>query len=273
MPSTPRFLKTFWTANRTLILGLTLPLLLASGIALWFSRPITVREVFLNLATDFITIVITVWYVDWILNRQEQLRWQNAEKYISAEAGKLGHSLITAIIEGVRLGDQVFPEKDPPLHKRKIQDIQAEILSKVRRLDHDQIIAKLKQLNANQWAGLMAGIQTKTADITLLLSQFGTRLSPEKVEVLLTAREAIGAAQSTYELLHKFLGVPISALPKVKDDKAFEYTVIATIRIGIDLGIILQKSLAIVDTFAYVVQPPNFDYGEAVTKSWDRYWQ
>lgn len=273
MISTTRFLKVFWKANRTLVLGLTVPLLLASAITLWISRPITVREVFLNLATDFITIVITVWYVDWILNRQEQLRWQNAEKYISAEAGKLGHSLVSAVVEDIKLSNQIFPKKNPPLHKRTIEDIQAEILSNVKKLDHDQIIAKLKELDASQWSKLMIGLQSRAAEITVLISQFGSRLNPEKLEVLLTLRDAIDTAESTYSLFRGFLGVPVSELPSVKDGKAFEYTALATIRLGIDLWQILQDSLSVIVTFGYVAEPPKIDYENLVTKSWDRYWQ
>ena len=260
MSNMTRLLKTFWNNNRTLIVGLTLPLLLASIFALWFSRPITVREVLLNLATDLITIIITVWYVDLVIHRQEQVRWHNAEKFISAEVGKLGHALISEIVESAKLSKQIFPSNDPPLHKRRVEDIQAEVLKNAKNLDHDQIIGNLKQLNADQWSNLMQHVQGKSAEITNLLSQFGSRLSPEKLEVLLTLREAIGASNASYELFRGFLGMPISMLPKVKDGKPLEFTALATIRIGIDLRIILQRSLAVIDAFEYVVTSRQYDY-------------
>ncbi|MBT7040416.1 MAG: hypothetical protein HN921_11300 [Bacteroidetes bacterium] len=263
--------KKIWSTNRTLITGLTLPLLLATAFALWLSRPITIKDVFLNLATDFITIVITVWYVDWILRRQEQFRWHNTEKYISGDGGRLGHALIVNIVEGLMIGDQIYPSKEQPWHTRKVEDFQEELLTNVKKINRDYIISKLKLLDPSQWAILMKDIKSRTNEITLMLSQFGSKLDPEKLEVLLSLKQAIDTAYSTYSLFYGFLGVPLENLPKVKDGGAFEYSILATIRIGIDLEILLKLCLTVIENFQYIVHPPEIDYDEEVRKSWDRY--
>ena len=119
----------------------------------------------------------------------------------------------------------------------------------------------------------MRRVHSKSSEITMLLSQFGSRFGPEKLEALLNLREAIGTATATFELFQGFLGVPVSMLPKVKDNKPQEFTALATIRIGIDLRIIIQRSLSVIDSFEYVVAIPQFDYNEEMTKSWNRYWE
>jgi len=91
------------------------------------------------------------------------LRWKATENYVAGVAGSMSHGVIGDISEHTKLNRQLFPSGDPPLHKRKIEDIQAEILSNASKLHHDQIIANLRQLNVGEWTKLMLAVNGKTS--------------------------------------------------------------------------------------------------------------
>jgi hypothetical protein len=265
-------MKKILATNKTLLTRLTLPLLVLTGIALWLSRPFTWADIFLNLATDFITIIITVWYVNWVIRQQESTQWQEAEELIAAEAGRVGHGFINDVAESLKMLDQIGPSKDTPLHLRKLHDVQSEIITNVRRLDRDTIIERLDGLNPAQWQNFAARFRARSTEIGIFLSQFGSRLDPERLETLLELREAINAPIATYELFIRFLGVPLDQLPQVRDGASHNVAISALLRIGIDVWTALQKALDLIATFRYILKEKSLAEEELLRESWDKYW-
>jgi len=64
-----------WYEHRTLIIYLTFPLVIASIIALLIARPFSTSDILVNLASDFLIVIITIWYVDWVIRRNEERKW------------------------------------------------------------------------------------------------------------------------------------------------------------------------------------------------------
>ena len=273
MAHSARTLTTWWLRFRFLILGLTVPLLALAILSLALARPFTPSDLLLNVGTDLATIVITIWYVDWALRRHEEQQWRSSSRYISAQAGGIAHRLITAIAEPAGLGDQVYPSGDPPLYKRHITEIQNQIISNVRNLDTDTIIAHIDKLSAGEWHVLMHGVQDLTSEASALIAQFATRLGPTELEAILKLRRDMSSAFSSYDLFRPFLGVPVQDLPKMKDGKPWEYSALSTIRIGVELRMALDQALAVIDTFNFVAEDSPIDWNTETQKHWSKYRQ
>lgn len=264
-------LQETWRKYRLLILGLSLPLLTLSALFLVLARPISTSDLLLNIATDFITLIITIWYVDWILKKHEDAKWKGTHKFITSLAGEIAHGAISTIAENCFLSKEIFPRKNPPLHTRSLQDIQQEILENAKKLDRDNLIGHLDKLSVPQWQGLFQSIGKFPNEISTFLSQFGSRLSPSELESILSLRRSIKSATSTYSLFNDFLGVPIESMPKVKDGKPWELAAFATIRFGIELQIILQGAVSVIEVFNYIAEQPEIDWNSEQSKSWSKY--
>jgi hypothetical protein len=263
--------REIWRKYRLLFLGLSLPLLAISILFLFLARPFSLSDLLLNIATDFITLIITIWYVDWILEEHDDAKWEGTHKYIIAFAGEIAHGIVSIIAEKTGLSREVFPKNDPPFHTRSISDIQQEIIENVRKLSRENIIAHLDKLSAIQWQELFQSLRKFQNDISVFLSQFGPRLRPYEQEAILSMRMEIVSTISSYELFYDFLGVPIESMPKVKDDKPWEYAALATIRIGIELQLALQQAINVISVFDYIAEQPVIDWDNEVSTSWKKY--
>jgi hypothetical protein len=247
-------------------MGLVLPLLIASSVLLYLSRPISTRDVTLNLATDVITIIITVIYVDWVLHRHDEAAWQRAEKYIAAEAAAIANSFIRDVAEHLRIRDHVFPRLD----STDLQKLQLDVLSRVKRLDRFVIEDALSVLPKERWQTLIAIVEQRRYDSTPILSQYSSRMDPAQLESILEFRQQCSILISWFSIFGAYLGVPVSQLPKVKDGKPEEYTVLATIRIGMTFKDTFDACLSIVEAFEFHVDPITDDM-EEFQASWDRW--
>jgi len=268
MTSLRSAISRIWTGSRSLILRLVLPLMLLSVILVGLARPVSVDDLALNLATDLITIVITVLYVDWAVRQHDKESWRTAEKYIASEAASVANTFIRDVAEALRIEDQIFPRPVP----RDVREIQETILANVASLDRLAVEDALAKLTAPRWKGLISIIEARRADSTPVISQFAARLSADQLSGILAFRRVCSSILGTYSLFDDFLGVPVTNLQKVAGGKPEEYTVITIIQIGIDLKAALDASLAIVRAFDYVIEPVP-DNTEEMQVSWARWYE
>lgn len=245
-----------------------LPIALASMLLLLASRPIQPRDVYLNLATDLVTIIITVLYVDWVLSQHEHATWFGVDQYIASEAGRAGHAFIASIAEVLKLEDRLYPRYE----KQSVAEIQQAILQNARSLDRLAIEDSLASLSALGWQHLMTVVGTRRMEISPLISQFGSRMDPPQLEALLAFREVISTILSTYSVFEAFLGVPPQDMPKVKDGKPEEFAILTIIRLGVELKAAFEHAIALVDLFQYKV-PPERDCAEETKISWNRWYE
>jgi hypothetical protein len=268
MNSVASSLNRFWSNNRSLILRLILPLAILSAILICLARPASFDDVSLNLATDLITIIITVLYVNWVISQHDKARWSTAEKYIASEAAAVGNAFIRDVAEALKIEDELFPRPS----SLDVREIQASILDRVANLDRFVIEDALAKLTRQRWQDLMAIIDTRRGDSTPIISQFAARMSADQLSSMLAFRRVCSSIVSTYSLFDDFLGVPVPNLPKVKGGRPEEYTVITIIRLGIDFRAAFDASLGILNAFGYVIEPIP-ENTEEMKASWARWYE
>lgn len=91
-----------------------IPLLIASGltfgIAYSINKSLDYSSIFLNLSTDFIMVIVTIWYVDRILKRHEDEKWKDVDFSIKYKLYNLANSAIETICTPIGIHDKSLPE-------------------------------------------------------------------------------------------------------------------------------------------------------------------
>lgn len=260
-----------WHEYKLLVLGLTIPLFALSVFFLFLARPISMSDILLNIATDFITIIITIWYVNWILKGNEEIRWKGTHKFIISLAGGIAHRVISEIAEKSGFFNEIYPRNNPPLYTRTISDIQQEILVNVMKFDRDNLISHLDKLSKMQWRILFQSLASFPSEISTFIGQFGPRLNPSELEAVLSLRNDIVSVISVYDLFSDFLGQPVESMPEVKDGRPWDFAIFATIRSGIELQIILQRAVTVINVYNYKAGQSDIDWNIEVAKSRTKY--
>ena len=261
-------LARLWRRNRSLFLRLVLPLAMLSIILISVARPVSFGEVALNLATDLITIIVTVLYVNWVIGQHDKARWSTAEKHISSEAAALAHAFIRDVAVALRIEDELFPKPA----SLDVQAIQASILDRVATIDRFVIEDALAKLTKPRWEGFISVVKARRADSSPIISQFASRMNADQLSSMLAFRQVCSSIVGAYSVFEDFLGIPVPNLPKVKGGKPEEYTVITIIRLGIDVKAAIQASLDVIRAFDYVIEPIPDD-SEEMKASWARWYE
>jgi hypothetical protein len=258
----------FWMNNSSLILRLILPLVILSAILIRISAPVALKDIALNLATDLITIVVTVLYVDWVIRQHDRVKWSVAKKYIANEAAGIANSFIRDVSEALKIDDEIFPRPS----SLDVREIQSAILERVACLDRFAIEDALAKLSKDRWRELISIVDARRAASTPIISQFAARLDADQLSSILSFRHICSSIAGTYRIFNDFLGVPVPKLPEVKGGRPEEYSVLTIIRLGIDFRAAFDASLEIIRTFDFVIEPAP-DNMEETEASWARWYE
>ncbi|KAA3641962.1 MAG: hypothetical protein DWQ07_25535 [Chloroflexi bacterium] len=261
--------KEFFINHKTLFTHLTIPLLTLATIIIILTQPFDLDSLLQNLASDFIIIVITVWYVDWAIKSSEERKWEDAEQYISKEFGSFSHGYITFIVEHLNLSDDVYP---PSIASKSPKELQQEIIENVSNLETSKLIQILKSFDKKQWEQLANGITKKSDEALSLLSNYSSRLDSKEMTALLEFREALSMLLASYSIFSPILGRPQKAFNRAKDEAAIEYAAIQTIRTGLDISESITQAINVISTFRFEAQESRKDYLEEANKYWHEYW-
>jgi hypothetical protein len=258
--------------NRTLFLYLIVPLAALAILAFLVAYKRGEQGLFINLATDFISIIITVFYVDWILHKFESEKWERVEKFISDEASLIASGLIGDFADSTSLHHNIYPQGSIELaEKGLLKETLDAISGNVRSLSRRDIIQALKGLNASEWKFFVESLEKRRGQSATLISQFGTRMKPEQLEAILRLRRAISAVISSYSLFKSLLGVPPERMPRLKSGKPEEYSAIQVIRSAIELQDLLENCLRVTEVFHFLPEVYEIDFVEEIKKSWPDY--
>jgi hypothetical protein len=237
----------FISSRRSLFLWLALPLLLLSVIFLISSNS-NPQSILLNIGTDFISIIFTVFYVDWVLKSNENDRWKNARFLITSEVGSFAQGTITSVLEMLDLEKEIIPDGIPTSPRQ----LQLHILDQVKNLEISRLELKLDQFDETRWLGFIATIREKQQRSISIFNQFENRMEPEEMEIYLKFRGLFSNIISTYELFHDFLGVPLDNLPNVKGGNSWAYSMISLKNIAFDLQKLLLLAIEVIEEFKYI---------------------
>lgn len=199
--------KSFWTR-------LFLPLISLFAISIFIHTQWEADGFFINLSTEVIGILVTVFYVDWIIQQYEKRKWQPADKKINERLIILLNGIITRIRTGLDIDFDILDE-EKMLH----QDIvvgHKELMRVAKDVIYPIVFQRIKILDEKAWKTLHE--QTKNSYNSLLsfLNAFQGRLDPDQIADLLDLQDALSKSLTFYSVFHELAGVSINQLPETK---------------------------------------------------------
>jgi hypothetical protein len=132
----------------------------------------------LNLSATAIGVLVTVFYLDTVLQWRERDRWAPTEEIVVNELVRLAGRAV-AVIEGVYAGPK------PVTALERIDERTNDLVldeTHIRFLEHEvaaALHASLKEKDDTQWAQFAAGVEILRNDVESLVTLYGERFSPE----------------------------------------------------------------------------------------------
>jgi len=263
--SLPHYLR----RNRPILLRLVLPLAIVSIVSLAFVWPIDTEAALVNVATDALSIIVTVLYVDWVLRQHERIQWEEADKYASAEVGQFAHGFMSSVAEILGIEDQILPSPPDP---KSAREIQASIIRGARDFPRERFMQPLRNLTRPQWDHIIGEVEKRRVEAGNVLNLFGFRMSPDQVALILKFRDIASGLLASYSLLRQFVGIPLAQLVLDADSKRRDYSEIQFMRTAIDLRLLYDLCLRTIDAFHVKPAEPEIDYNSAMKEMWDPPW-
>ena len=165
----------------------------------------------MNLAAGFVGSLVTVFYIDWILQRHEHDRWKDANSRIASRLRRLAAGTITGIRTSFGYGTEIFDQgamasgTDRSMHS-EVRRVAANVLTPAATF-------KVAALDVAGWKGFAAHLQAAAAECGVLLDRFGHRLPPDTISTLLDLQQALESAQTFWQVFPDIAGVPKAQLP------------------------------------------------------------
>ncbi len=201
--------------RKRLLFRLVLPLLMAFGLSLYFHTICQAGGFFINLAATFVGILITVFYVDWIIKKRENEKWLATDKRI---ADRL-RNLINATVSGIRsalgfsadiLNESILQTLDPIAIHNEMMRVAENVIAPV-------VNQRVNALDQRGWKSLVMQNTNAHNGVLNFLNIFQTRLSPQQITDLLDLQEALAKTLFFYQVFPDLAGVPKEELPQMNN--------------------------------------------------------
>lgn len=200
--------------KRPLLLQLLLPLSVATALAILVHLYWPADGFFLNIAAGFVGSIVTVGYIDWILKRHEERRWDEADARIKSRLRKLATATITGIRTSFGYGTEIFDRR--AVESGDVESMRLEVVRIASHVLSPGAEAKVAALNQNQWKSLVSHLQLMSSECGLILERFGSRLPPKTMVTLLDLQQNLEAAQTFWRVFPDIAGMPVDQLPQTK---------------------------------------------------------
>ncbi len=199
-----------------LVKALVIPLAVATGLALWTS--VYVSEpwagLLVNLAAGFVGTVMTVLYVDVVLQRHNATQWQAVGQRVNMRVEGLANVSISTVRSALRIGTEVLDRggdvaNDAAKRRKMMTGVAEGVLT--------QEVSRIRDLDVKGWEVLSRNLQGASGLADRLLATFGPRLAPEITDGILNLQDIIGKVLSAYSIFPDIFGVPADRLPTKRD--------------------------------------------------------
>jgi len=165
---------------------------------------------FVNLATTFLGILLTVCYVDYILRRHDRERWAAATARIESRIQNLAVITSQSFRGAFNIDYHVIRETAIDIDNPT--SIRTEIIRVIRQVLLPQVDAKVPTIDQKDWTNLKTQLQRITQWIDHLVTAFGERLDPEVYSMVLKIEDHINGIGALAITFFDVIGVPDSEL-------------------------------------------------------------
>lgn len=231
------------TATRFLVICLLLPLALLALLAMWssyhFNEPW--RGLLVNLAAAFVGSILTVFFVDSVIRRQERQRWAAVQSRISRRLFRLANVAISSVRTALEIPidlDQIDPTL--PGAQFAVRDRIIELGENVL----PPLLPGISKIDQKHWKTLSQNMQNVSSYVDRILSTFGRGLNPIVTQLILDIQSAADGVVVAYTTFPDLLGLESHELPRRRDGSSSEPLQHAWCAVAIDhMGRLLTLSV------------------------------
>lgn len=181
--------------DRHLFTWLCIPLSIFAALSIVLSIMVESDGFFVNLASELIGIIITVIYVDWIIKKNENEKWQKVDNKISHAIRILINDTIGTIRESFGYGTDIINchvgeafAADP----KNLKLMYDELIRISKEILEPNALNKVNLLKKEERQALMERLQSLYETDIKLLTIYGPKLSAEQYEILIEIQEIMG---------------------------------------------------------------------------------
>ena len=166
----------------------------------------------LNLSTEFIGIVVTVWIVDRIVKRQADAEWLQADQRIQKRLDMLVCNILIEITSWVRIRKEKHSPRDEnsPLEPWLASD---DIMAGMAGLEVEFIAAGLECLGHSRISDFRHRLTSEMNEVQQFTDRHRDRLKATELSSLLALEDSLQAALVTLAVMQNYCsdeGLPVS---------------------------------------------------------------
>ena len=193
--------------NKYLIRNLIIPFSIATLISLVLGNYIPWQGFFVNLAVTFFGFLLTISYVDIILEEHDRKRWKGVDKLIHEDIHSFINSTFSCVqtafaddrFEKFSLLTQKIINHELSIQEISFKDLQTDFFITPKMVDN---------LNQEQWSELASGLQKSVDNANRLIDIFGHKLEPQVITQVFDVRNQIRKTLASHEIFYERLYVP-----------------------------------------------------------------
>ncbi len=186
---------------------LVLPLGAAASISIVLSicSPEPWRGLLVNLSATFLGSVITVFYVDEVLRRNEEHRWKTVMGHVGRQVNILANQCVSSFRSALGLPLPPFWD-DPDLANSPPR--MREAICHVAEIQVLPSLNEMQDMDQDDWRNLANNMRGVIANCERVLALFGRNLDPLIMTLVLDLHEKATSVLTPYTVLPDLLGVP-----------------------------------------------------------------
>lgn len=216
------------------------------------------RDILINLFTDSVSILVTLFYVNWIFQLEERKKWRIPQQRIIFECGKVGQGYITAIIAGLKLEDKINPNFD--LNKFSIREFQQEKNIRVKNLSKKEIAYSLANFDCEKWILFIDEIRKLKQKVESTINRYSAKLDPKEISLLFELEDISEDIMINFSLYEYYLKKPLTQKSNIMNKNNYDYNIIGIKFLSIDIKRALETALRLIAIFNYQTNHPKTDY-------------
>jgi hypothetical protein len=207
--------------NFLLVSFLTPMLILAVGL-MWLSLRVESAwsSLLVNLVASIFGSILTVFYVDHVVQRNEKLHWATVMGHVGKQVNTLANATFSSIRSALGLTVPIEWMNDVAIAYDPCR-----MRSVMSRFIEERLIPetpRLSEISPEAWQSLARNLRAIVMNAERIMSLFGRNLDPAVMEWILDIQETARGILGQFEICNDMLGVPLNELPQNRRGESME---------------------------------------------------
>lgn len=171
------------------------------------------RDFWIGLSGGFITTIVTVFFVDYLIEQSHSMRWQEVRQVAREDLLVFSNGLVTYFASPMGI-DVIGFIREYPAAELKPADIVSWFL---HEMTNQPALSLFEWMDTAEWKNLDTSLRVIKHDLMEKISLYREALPPEVLGKLLAVHQAFAAFYDTYSFVPAYFTQPASQWPAHQD--------------------------------------------------------